>query len=634
MLGVREGQQNLSTAENATLTSLEENPMFRSIITLTTFSIGIAVVSPQVFGQFSFGYGGNSGGHGYGGYRSHGGTGGYQTHGGTGGYQTHGGNQGHGQSMSWSFGGGKGGFSFGVGSNGIKLGSSTGPSINTHNYAPKPQAWTYPPNRQQTWTNPQPQPRPSTRPNVIPQPERIPTKPQQTAQVRPNVIPETPTLPPAAVTPHANAIELSGRPITPEEMERAKKFFEERLLELIDRLAQRIPSVECDENAVLQLMTRHGVPGNVQIQIFDCLKAGDWETAEQLWRKVLPKCELPFHACPAHEYVQRFRLAIRQRRPACGELKQLIACLPAEIMQENSCCSADNLVAQLQEEARISDAIAAGSSTPVVPVSFQRSSGKSQQFGLEGQASPLPTGVVNIVYHPKLPDGATVVVNSQLVMIGTGGRGVFRMETGYVAEALGQHVETAAPVPAREAELVRSGILLLNPTGATINFLVDNRELSLAAGFQQTLNTDRSVTVSFDTGVRRTARYTLSPGTYRFKIADGALDLTRGKFQVSIDNRENATPFQYIVQGEHTTAEPGALNTHASDYPIVIRYDRGNGVETKQLLCEQKDATLYAAVNAVDHLWDLFDADAAATEVMPTNAMPIAQQESNYIPAF
>ncbi|HUG66320.1 MAG TPA: hypothetical protein VMM76_01135 [Pirellulaceae bacterium] len=593
--------------------------MFRSIITLTIFSIGIAVASPEVFGQISFSYGGNSGGHGHGGYRSYGGRS-------SGGYQTYGGNQSHGnQGMSWSIGGGNGSFSMGVGSNGIQLGSSTGP---------KPPTWTYPSNRQQTWTYPQPQARPSTKPNIIPQPQRIPTKPQQTAQVRPNVIPQTPTLPPAAINPHANAIDLCGRPITPEEMERAKKFFEERLLELIDRLAQRIPTAECDENAVLQLMTRHGVPGNVQIQIFDCLKAGDWETAEQLWRKALPKCEVPFRSCPAHEYVQRFRIAIRQRRPAGGELKQLISCLPAGILQENSCCSANNLVAQLQEEAGISDAIAAVPSTPVVPVNFQRSSGKSQQFGLAGQASPLPTGVVNIVYHPKLPDGATVVVNSKLVMIGTGGRGAFRMETGYVAEALGQHIETAAPVPAREAELVRSGILLLNPTGATINFLVDNRELSLAAGFQQTLNTDRSVTVSFDTGTRRTARYTLSPGTYRFKIADGALDLMRGEFQVSIDNRENATPFQYIVQGEHATAEPGEMNTHPSDYPIVIRYDRGNGAETKQLLCEQKDGTLYAAVNAVDHLWDLFDADTVPTEALPSNTMPIAQQESNYIPAF
>ena len=153
--------------------------------------------------------------------------------------------------------------------------------------------------------------------------------------------------------------------------------------------------------------------------------------------------------------------------------------------------SADDLVAQLEEEAHINDAIAAEPARPFVPVSLPRSSGSSQQLG---QTVHLPTGIVNVVHHPKLPEGSTAIVNSQLVMIGTGGRGAFRMESGYVAEVLGYRIETGIAVPARAAELVRSGILLMNPTQASVNFVVDNREMSLEPGYQQTIKTHNKAT--------------------------------------------------------------------------------------------------------------------------------------------
>ncbi|MCA9123420.1 MAG: hypothetical protein H6822_10610 [Planctomycetaceae bacterium] len=591
--------------------------MLRSIITVLAFtSAGSVCLSPEASAQFSYGFGGSSSGYGgHGGYKT------YQTWGGNHG----GGNYGSGQSMSWSFGNGNGGFNIGVGPGAATFGNGTGrPNCPNGGCTPPKPQWPQPPRKPQI-TYPQPQQPPQWR--------ETPVEPDPPAQVRPNEVPDIQQLPPAAVDPHENTIDLVGREMKPDELERAKTFFQDRLLELIDRLARRIPPVECDDNAIIGLMCRHGVSGNVQVELLDLLKSGNCDKAEMLWLKWLPKCKVPFHRCPTIDGFQRFRFAIRQRRPACGELKWIVDRIPVQVLQGNGCCTADDLVAQLEQECRIYDAMLVEPSRPVVNVSY-RQGGKDQQFALAGQTAMLPTGIVTLVYHPNLPDGSTVVVNSQMVMIGTGGRGSFHVDKGYVAEALGHRIETGNAVAARQSELVRSGILLLNPTGTKINFVVDNRELSLDAGYQRTVETNDTVTVAFDTGVGRTTRYTLEPGTYRFRIADGAWDLNRAKFQVVIDNQENTTAFHYIVQGKHATAAVGKSNKHDSDYPIVIRYDRGNGSATKQVYHDKKDGTLFAAVNASDHLWDLFDADAAPTNASQPTAMPIAQQESSYIPAF
>ena len=50
----------------------------------------------------------------------------------------------------------------------------------------------------------------------------------------------------------------------------------------------------------------------------------------------------------------------------------------------------------------------------------------------------------------------------------------------------------------------------------------------------------------------------------------------------------------------------GESQTHKSNYPIIMRYDRGNGGATKQVLIDESSGTLDVAVNLADNLWDLF----------------------------
>ena len=119
--------------------------------------------------------------------------------------------------------------------------------------------------------------------------------------------------------------------------------------------------------------------------------------------------------------------------------------------------------------------------------------------------------------------------------------------------------------------------------------------------------------MSFDQGDgKKTIRYELQPGTYRFEIESEGLNLRAVTYEVVVSNAGNAETFRYVVQGEQAALEPEATNTHTSNYPLVISFDRGNGSATKQVRWEQKKGTLQVSINPQDNLWDLYETGAAA----------------------
>ena len=224
---------------------------------------------------------------------------------------------------------------------------------------------------------------------------------------------------------------------------------------------------------------------------------------------MLPGVPVPFRPCPARLLLIRFRIIIERGYPPYQVFRELVASLPPEALREQACCGADDLLAQLEQEVQISQAIsgaplddpgtaetptgfgkpshATGPTDPLTTISVERpfppavpgfdgnngGFGKQRSEATPGQPVPLPTGVVNIVYHPKLPDRSVVVVNPQTVMIGTGGQGEFHIEQGYVAQALGYPLQDGTPLPVSQSQVVRSGILILNPTPAKVQFVID-----------------------------------------------------------------------------------------------------------------------------------------------------------------
>jgi hypothetical protein len=517
-----------------------------------------------------------------------------------------GGNNNH----SHGYGNQGGGISIGFGTGGISIGSGRQPSWGDHGHShghsdgyPRPQ-WGIEFNTGPSWNNypthdhyhrptrPVPQYR---EPAVI---ERPKPTPKPVANVKP-----------AVTDPKENKIRLVGRHISADEIARAKEFFKQRLDELAKTIEKQLPAADVDIGKVLAQLVAKEVEADLQIRLIDALRGGDIDRAREIWIAACPGEAVPF-GMPR----MRIRFASFYERLSDGtctmeDVEELHGDLATMGMNEEPCCGAESLLQDIEEHLRISQAVARA-----VP-------------GKASLSVAIPAGEVEIAYHPGLPDGSVVVLDAETVMVGTGGVGKFEMERGNVAAAVGYPLSMGQPLPDNESKLVRSGVLIENPTNDTVNYLVDSSQFSMQPGYRQALTASSSV-IKFDRGNGgKAATYKLAPGTYRFVIKNRAWDMYQAKFAVTIDNSQNSEPFQYIVQGEHAAVAAGQSQTHKSSYPIIIRFDRGNGGATKQVLFEETEGTLEVAVNLADNMWDLFGSSRATDK-------PDAPPAADYTPAF
>ena len=500
------------------------------------------------------------------------------------------------------------------------------------------------------WTVPQSTYRPPAR-SILPTPS-----------VQPNQLPTGPAPAPIATDPAPNPNGVAVRQITEAEVERAREFFQRRLLELAKVLERRLPPAEYDPERVTALMVERSVPVEIQIQIIDALRRGDYDRAKKIWITIIRHGEIPFKPSRVRVLFIRFYVMVERGRISYPIVEELIRNLPPEAQRPYACCGADDLLVQIEEVVRINRAIGGDYARP--PVDFDKPgqfskpepNGKpytyasadmqtggfpgkpdtfgkpgdvkpSPPFGRPGQSTPLPSGPVQIVYHPKLPDRHVVVVNAQTVMVGTGGRGDFHIERGYVAEALGQRIGRGDPLAENRTDLVRSGVVIFNPTHAKVSFVFRNHQIALEPGFQQAFRGDGSI--SFDSGDgKRTVRYALKPGSYKFAVESSGWKLYGKTFKIAVSNERNLEPFNYIVQGEQAELAPDQTRTHTSRYPIFLRFDRGDGSATKQVRWGRGPDTLHVAINPADNLWDLFVSSEMKTQD------PSPQPTPAFVPAF
>jgi hypothetical protein len=575
---------------------------------------------------------------------------------------------------------GSGGISFGGGGGRVTIGTGAGGiSFGTRGHTPTPnfnpsrkEIPDYRGSRGSIHVVPEiqivPQMRlPNPTPSYVPQPTYTqptfrPNLVQSTPQIQPNELPSNPAPEPIATDPIANTSGLVGRQITEVEVQRAKEFFQQRLLDLAKVLEQRLPPAQYDPEQLTALMLQHSIPVEIQIQIFDALNRGQYDQAREIWVTIVPQVEIPFKPSRIRILFLKFYVMIERGYISYPVVQELIQQLPPEVLRPNTCCGADDLLVQIEEEVRINQAIGGMTtetstdygkpelfskpqsndrpytytSTEVQtdesfgkPDSFGKPGGfgETPPYGKPGQPVPIPSGPVNIVYHPKLPDRQVVVVNAQTVMIGTGGRGVFSMEHGYVAEALGHRIGLGTPMAENQSELVRSGVVVVNATHAKVGFVFGSHQVVLEPGYQQALG-GKDV-ISFDRGGGKgTARYTLEPGTYEFQVGADGWDVLSKTYEVTVSNEGNLEPFNYIVQGEQVSLAPEESRTHTSNYPILIRFDRGDGSATRQIRWEKSQGTLQIAINPSDNLWDFFVSNEVEAE------KSILQPTPDFVPAF
>ncbi|MHB8897365.1 MAG: hypothetical protein ACYC6Y_01315, partial [Thermoguttaceae bacterium] len=560
-----------------------------------------------------------------------------------------------------------GGFSFGTGSRGN---SSTDFNFNpSHDRYPGnrdggmqiiPQVDYVPPIRvpggssvyvpQPNWTNTQPTFQPP-----------VQTAQPVTPQVQPNELPAEMPSDPIVTDPKPNSGILIGRQITEAEVERAREFFHAELLDLAKVLQKRLPPVEYDPDVVTALMIEHALSVTLQIQILGALEGGEYDKAQEIWVANLPGVDMPFHRSRIWLLFIRFHVMIERRSIDYRVVGELLQSLPPEVLRPSLCCGADDLLVQIQEQIHIDEAIGGSSvqvttaggepesfskprpnDTPFTYTSTEKMTGdfskpdglgkpgaaaRFEPYGEPGRPVSLPTGPVNLVYHPRLPDRQVVVVNAQTVMIGTGGRGSFKMDRGYVAEALGLKIGRGTPLAENRSELVRLGVVLINPTQSKVRFVFGSHDVVLEPAFLQTF--PGAGVISFDRGAgKQTARYTLEAGTYEFAAGAEGWDLNSKSYEVTVSNAAGLEPFHYIVQGEEVSLAADESRTHTSKYPILIRFDRGDGATVRQVRWEKGPATLQVAVNPSDNLWDLFVSDGAGEQEASLEPTP------DFKPAF
>jgi hypothetical protein len=226
----------------------------------------------------------------------------------------------------------------------------------------------------------------------------------------------------------------------------------------------------------------------------------------------------------------------------------------------------------------------------------------------KGPDATLPKGQVALIYDPSLKVGEAIVLSDGALLIGNEGHAGLMIKTGNAAQALGLPIVTGSPLDEAEWPEMTDGIMLCNrlSTKSTINYNLNGNHYVMEPGMAQRLENDRKWIVDFDRGQGLgPADYTLEAGTYHFTPTDLGWQLYKQRFDVVLDNSQNPQQFNFIFHGEVMTVPAGGTKTLTSTYPIVVKFDRGNGSDFSVKMMHFS-GNVQVGVNAEDNLWDLF----------------------------
>ena len=204
----------------------------------------------------------------------------------------------------------------------------------------------------------------------------------------------------------------------------------------------------------------------------------------------------------------------------------------------------------------------------------------------------LPPGMgTQIIYVPNMPAGQIVSLGNGTVLVGTGGvtNGVVIM-TGNAAQVAGLCIGIGPPVPDTDAEVMLSGVLLVNLGEQTVNYNVNSDQFSMTPDYQQALPGGQTWEVEFDRGGEHgKAKYGIADGTFGFTPTDDGWELfEQPESKVTIDNSNNKFPFHYVLNNAQQTVAAGQANEHSSPFPLVIQFDNGAGQEHRKKLDQEK----------------------------------------------
>lgn len=218
--------------------------------------------------------------------------------------------------------------------------------------------------------------------------------------------------------------------------------------------------------------------------------------------------------------------------------------------------------------------------------------------------SPQP---LQVIYDPSTPAGTYYVGGSNLI-VAPSANGKFSTGRAPFAEAMRLPIGVSEPAaePTESDKKTGSRFVINNPdeSAPTINFQLSNTNYSLKPGETKTISSSSSRIIRFDSG-DGTSKYTMAPGTYNFRLKDGAWKFYRAKSKVQIENGNSTAEFSLVVDGKKKTIGPSESIIIEGDYPPVVRFDPGNGSDSQERVLTGKAYTV--AIDSDAECWDLFE---------------------------
>jgi len=236
----------------------------------------------------------------------------------------------------------------------------------------------------------------------------------------------------------------------------------------------------------------------------------------------------------------------------------------------------------------------------------------------------LPSGMTQVVFVPVLgADDVLVAPGGGAIIMGTGGEGSLDTLSVNAADALGIPIGIGEPEPdttSKASERVKDGVVLSNPkkNDVDINYVVANHNYTIKPGYSQTLPGGKSWEIRFSRGDGLAeAKYTLKDGTYFFGSGSDGWELYRQSFSVTVDNTSNDQPFNYVADNTEVEIPAGQTKKHSSSFPIMLRFDRGDGGEEAVKKITKDGHYLKLGVSPMDGLWDLFPEESSISLANP-----------------
>jgi hypothetical protein len=393
---------------------------------------------------------------------------------------------------------------------------------------------------------------------------------------------------------------LRPMPLSADEQEKALAAIDRHTADEIAQLKQRLKDALPDELGILTLT--NGWRAEDQNALVAALRNGDPTAIYEAWTQGNPRDTAGAEAVARQGEVKRNLARLQHDLQKASAAQQAVTDLEASLGKLSASKPAAAEMVKALEPLKTWLDVRHYVETAVTD---------------SGAIASLPSGKVAIIHDNSLPFGSAIVLGNGAVMVGGNGRGPIAVTYGNAAEALGFSVVTAEPVADAQGAEVKSGVLLVNPagSGANITYFVNGARYVMKPGMSQKLQAGTRWVVEFDRGGSLGhASYTAADGTYNFTPSEQGWNLYRQRFDVVLDNSQNPVTFNYSLDGEQKTVAAHRTGTISGNYPLVIRFDRGNGLQ-RASKAMNFSGTVQVGVNARDNLWDIFPTDAGYREI-------------------